>query len=373
MIIYRALPMYDEYLSAFYAKHQINNAPFEKQMEMLRNDFFSSIDYNWATFNTDTDVQIFETVDNDLYLQQAYCNNSFIYDPDWRKRIVLKQVSDLQPHVCIIYPPEFYNKEFLDQLRERVHHKILIGGYDGMDRKNQTVFNGYDFVITCSDRISSFYRGVGIPSYALEFGFNQKILNSLNNDSKQYKVGFSGSINVNIHSDRLELLKYLVNKTPIAIRSSFTLGRYSLLSRKAIRSIKNGTFADFLSLREIKRRNLGALFGMDMFQFLHDSKISLNLHGDKIKFAANIRLYEATGVGSCLLTDWKENIADIFEPDKEIVTFSSKEEALDKIRFLLKHETVRQRIAEQGQKRTLSQYNEANRIPGAIRFVKELY
>lgn len=365
--------MYDEYLPAFYAKHQIQNAPFGKQMEMLRNDFFSSIDYNWATFNTDTDVRVFETVDNDFYLQQAYYDNRYMNDPDWRKRIVLNQVSDLQPHVCIIYPPEFYNKEFLDQLRERVHHKILVGGYDGMDRKNQSVFEGYDFVITCSEYISDFYRRSGIPSYALQFGFNPNILNYLKNNSARYKVGFSGSISYSIHNERLELLKYLVNKTPIAIRSSFTLGRYSLLSRKVIRSIWNGKLDEFLALREIKRRNTGALFGMDMFQFLHDSKISLNLHGDKIKFAANIRLYEATGVGSCLLTDWKENIADIFEPDKEIVTYDSKEEAVDKIRFLLKNESVRKRIAEQGQKRTLSQYNEADRIPGAIRFVKELY
>ena len=42
-----------------------------------------------------------------------------------------------------------------------------------------------------------------------------------------------------------------------------------------------------------------------------------------------MRLYEATGMGSLLLTDRKDNLRQLFEEDHEIVTYESKEEALD--------------------------------------------
>jgi spore maturation protein CgeB len=109
-----------------------------------------------------------------------------------------------------------------------------------------------------------------------------------------------------------------------------------------------------------------------MFQFLKDSKITLNTHGEKINFAANVRLYEATGVGTCLLTDWKENIESIFVPDKEIVTYKTKEEARDKIKFLLKNDSLCKKIALAGQKKTLENYTYDKRIVNMIEFIKGL-
>lgn len=366
--------MYDAYLDSFYLKNPyLKKASFKEQLSNLQNDFFSSLDFHWDYFNDNKSVEIFETVSNAYHLQQTYCNYSYTHDPNWQSKIILKQINDLQPDICIIYPPEQYSMDFIERIRKTVHHKVLIGGMDGMNRKNINVFKGYDFVITCSKYISSYYENHNMPTYALEFGFNPQINNKLRKGVPKYSVGFSGSIFEGIHDNRLELLKYLVKRAPITIHSSLHLdSHYKLLSRKALHAIKHNNFNDFLSLRAIQNSCMKPLYGLEMFQFLHDSKITLNMHGDKIKFAANIRLYEATGVGSCLLTDWKENLGEIFELEKEIVTYQCQEEALDKIKFLLKHESTRKQIAERGQKKTLSMYNEANRIPGVIQFVSSL-
>ena len=109
-----------------------------------------------------------------------------------------------------------------------------------------------------------------------------------------------------------------------------------------------------------------------MYQFLHDSNITINAHGSRISFAANVRLYEASGVGTCLLTDWKENIAELFEPNKEIVTYATKEEACDKIKYLLRHDSVRQKIAYNGQQRTLRDYTYSKRVAGVIGYIKSI-
>ncbi len=44
---------------------------------------------------------------------------------------------------------------------------------------------------------------------------------------------------------------------------------------------------------------------------------------------------------------------NFFEPDSEIVTFDSVDEAVEKIEYLDNHEEVRREIAIAGQKRTL--------------------
>jgi len=84
------------------------------------------------------------------------------------------------------------------------------------------------------------------------------------------------------------------------------------------------------------------------------SKIGFNMHGEVAgDYAANVRLFEITGVGSCMVTDWKKNLNEIFEIDKEAVAFSSGDECIEKIKWLLDHPKEREEIAIAGQKRVL--------------------
>ncbi|MDQ3755068.1 MAG: glycosyltransferase, partial [Acidobacteriota bacterium] len=80
--------------------------------------------------------------------------------------------------------------------------------------------------------------------------------------------------------------------------------------------------------------------------------------------ASNMRLFEATGVGSCLLTDWRANISTLFEPDREVVTYRNAEECIEKATYLLDHESERQQIARAGQRRTLREHTYARWAAG---------
>ncbi len=371
--IYKAFPAYQKYLDLFYNKNDIlKHASYYTQLNALKSDFFPWV-LSWSIFNNDDSVEIFETIHNAYYLQQAWGNDVYKNDENWQQNIVLAQIKEFQPEVCVLYSPEFFKEDFLSKVRSVVHHDILIGGYDGMDRQNIDLYKGYDFVITCSKYISNYYWQNNKTSYPLEFAFDPSVNKQLKNTNSNYAVGFSGSMFKTVHNDRVELLRYLAVKTPIVISSDFELNRsYSLLSYDCIRSIYKRRFKEFYSMYCLHKKNIGPLYGLEMFQFLKDSSISLNLHGDRITFAANVRLYEATGVGSCLLTDWKENIGELFVPDKEIVTFVSKEEALDKIKYLKRHDYERRKIAENGRIRTLSEYTYSKRIPGVIEFVRTI-
>jgi spore maturation protein CgeB len=115
------------------------------------------------------------------------------------------------------------------------------------------------------------------------------------------------------------------------------------------------------------------VFGLDMFRILARSKVTLNSHIDAAEdYAGNARLYEATGVGSLLITDWKKNLPELFDPGKEVVAYHTPEECVEMICYYLEHEKERRAIAEAGQKRTLRDHTYRQRTLELVGIIGKL-
>ena len=105
--------------------------------------------------------------------------------------------------------------------------------------------------------------------------------------------------------------------------------------------LKISNYKDFDVMKELifyshmyniaKINNSGTFFGLEQFKKINENLIILNKHINGVNYPANIRLFEATGLGSCLLTDHYENISELFEIDNEIITYKSKDELVEKI------------------------------------------
>jgi spore maturation protein CgeB len=107
-----------------------------------------------------------------------------------------------------------------------------------------------------------------------------------------------------------------------------------------------------------------------MYQVLRDSRVTLNHHiGIAANYANNMRLFEATGVGTMLLTDKKQNLHDMFEPGKELVVYNSADECLEIMRYFLDHDDERESIARAGQRRTLRDHNYGIRMQELVELV----
>ena len=107
----------------------------------------------------------------------------------------------------------------------------------------------------------------------------------------------------------------------------------------------------------IKQKHKGVKWGLDMYEILGRTKISFNRHINiSENNANNMRLFEATGMGSLLLTDKKDNLNKMYTIDKEIITYSSKEEAIEKVNYLINHQDELSLIAKAGQARTLKEH-----------------
>lgn len=114
------------------------------------------------------------------------------------------------------------------------------------------------------------------------------------------------------------------------------------------------------------------VFGIDMYRLLRASRISLhcaaNFAGES---AGAIRLFEATGVGSLLLTDDTAGLDRYFHIDQEVVTYSGVGDCLEKIEWLIGHEKERQAIAFAGQERTLRDHTLASRAADIVQVLEQ--
>ena len=107
-----------------------------------------------------------------------------------------------------------------------------------------------------------------------------------------------------------------------------------------------------------------------MYQQLQRAKIALNIHIDLAEnYAANMRLYEATGVGTMLVTDAKLNLHELFEPGKEVVAYRTPEECAELIAHYLEHPVEREAIASAGQQRTLREHTYYHRMQELVEII----
>ena len=103
------------------------------------------------------------------------------------------------------------------------------------------------------------------------------------------------------------------------------------------------------------------VFGIDMFKIWKKSKLTLNSYDDSdYEVGSNPRMYETTGVGSCLVSENTSLIKRFFEPDYEIITYDSVDECIEKVNYVLGNEQARKEIALKGQARTMKEYTTMN-------------
>jgi spore maturation protein CgeB len=57
-----------------------------------------------------------------------------------------------------------------------------------------------------------------------------------------------------------------------------------------------------------------------------------------------------------LLTETAPNLADLFSPGREVVTYESEDDLVEKIEHYLEHDDERIAIAAAGQRRTLGEH-----------------
>jgi spore maturation protein CgeB len=393
MRLIRITTNHPNYLNQFYSRFSgLAKQSYTEQYRVLMADC-----YGWADFWTHAfgklGYEVWEPVGNAEPAQKKWAleNGVAFGEKTWLFDIVTAQVKQFGPDVVFVNDYSTYNAEFFNRLRDTCPSIRCVIGWCGAPFSDDRVFKAYDLVLSNISCLVAYFRNRGLRCEYLHHAFEPRILDRINSDSEPTTdFSFLGSIvkAAGYHNQREALLKRICQKTDLKIWSNVRrpsnreMHRLPLKQKiyDAVQSVKSfpggrsllemvPRIKHYVSMKE--RPNLDhytdaavvdnsqpALYGLAMFQKLHDSKVSLNTHIDiSTGHASNMRLFEATGVGSCLMTEWQPNLSDLLEPDFEIITYRSAEEAVEKKNYLLDHEAKRRKIATAGQHRTLRHHN----------------
>ncbi|MFC3678315.1 CgeB family protein [Ferrovibrio xuzhouensis] len=253
--------------------------------------------------------------------------------------VAVAHVRALKPDVLYCQDLSFFPGEVLQQLKK---HVGLVVGQIASPLPPESFLRGYDLILTSFPHFVPRLRESGMASEYFRIGFDERVLSMLDDVKRDVGVSFVGGISRH-HGKALPLLEHIARNTDIRF---FGYGAGNLPRSSPIR-----------------RRHGGEVWGLDMYRALARSRITLNRHINVAENNANnMRLYEATGVGTLLLTDRKDNLGELFEIGSEVVAYSSAEEAVELIQYYLAHPEDAQAIARAGQARTLREHTYRHRM-----------
>jgi spore maturation protein CgeB len=390
--------MYRGYLASFNKRFpEIEGLSYSSQSEKLLNESYASIG-SYIKVYRELGIEVECVITNARFLQKAWKAEKG-FEKYNSKEIVFNQVKEFKPDVLMIEDIDFTERKWVEKIRTSVTElKLVIAShcapYNLAMLEN---FQNLDFVITCTPGLKIDLEQSGIKVYLVYHGFDPTILNKIIHEKDFVKndLIFSGSLFTGggFHDKRISFLDDVL-KQNIDLKIYANLEKsYKTIAKKFIYILFR--ILKYLNLRksihqipvlrnyqefgvEIIKSYSGRLrkairppvFGKEMFRLLMESSVILNIHGEVAgDYAGNVRLFEATGVGSCLLTDNKRNIGELFEVGKEIIVFDGIDDCIKKIKWISEHEDERVRIAKAGQLKTLKSHTVEQRCREIIRIL----
>jgi spore maturation protein CgeB len=97
-----------------------------------------------------------------------------------------------------------------------------------------------------------------------------------------------------------------------------------------------------------------------------ESAINFNATSLQMKAAVNQRIFDAPAAGGFVLTDFREQLAELFEVGEEVVIFRDPEEIPDLVRFYLKNPKLRTKITAKARRRVLGEHTYRHRVAAML-------
>lgn len=384
---------YKSILTDYYSKNpSIKAMNYDEQHAHLMKQRIGLSDF-YSNHLTSKGVIANEIVANATYLQNSW--DTTFSETQNSKEVIINQIEFYKPDVLFLQDSYLLNGQQIRELRKKFKFIKLIVGYSCSPFHDTTIenFKAFDLIITCTDQFKNSFEAHGIKCHTIHHGFETSIVEEVTGGDelkKLYDIIFIGSImpGKGFHQTRLEIIEQLLDKNIqlkifgqlyeesgskiLAAQSAFLFAE--LLRRSGFKKAPfNSAFLkkayDILSYPEnlkysnaLRKSVSEMVYGIDMYKQLAHSRIGFNIHGDIAQTTANMRIFETTGMGACLLTDHKSDIADFFEPDEEIVTFNTSNECVDKISWLLKNPVKLSEIALNGQIRCHKDHSMKSRV-----------
>ena len=386
---------YRDFLNDYYSRFpEVIKLDYSGQYSHLMNQYFSWSD-NYGRLLAQKGMETMEVVANALPMQKAWTKENGLKNDLSSEEIICAQIEYFKPEVVYFQDSIIYNGSFIHKLRAKFPFIRLITGNLGAQFSSSQIedFKAFDYFTVCQPVFIEILKKHNIESVLIPHAFDRRILEKINIDNRYPETDciFIGSIipDNGFHNMRLNILESIIKENiPFEFYGNLPDNSFiGLLKKRA--SYTAALVLDNIGLKSVtnlfplirkgrahdtmpKKLNISKklysvvkspVFGIEMFKALSKAKTGFNIHSDCTgDYSVNMRLFETTGAGTCLLTDMKQDLNNYFEIDKEVVTYSSTNECVEKIKYLIKHPEICNEIAAKGQQRTLREHNFESRV-----------
>lgn len=136
-------------------------------------------------------------------------------------------------------------------------------------------------------------------------------------------------------------------------------GRVAAL--EALRDYNLGVWSVHEVPASLRSHYRGRALGADMMRVMSAAKITVNTHGNFMRYGGNMRTFEAAGVGVCQIADDLPGTRAWFTPGENILTYTDPDDLCTQVGRLLADDTERGRIADNGRAHVLAHHTYAHR------------
>jgi hypothetical protein len=287
-----------------------------------------------------------ETIDiiaNDEQLQKVWAAENQLNGASL-EAIALAQIMQFKPDVVFFQDLSFFSAATLEFLRKR----YLLAGQCSCPMPRRENVEKFHVLFTSFPHYIDPFTQLGVRAEFLPLAFDPLVIESLpipvmRTSAVSIVGGYGRHWNVD------ELYTKLAEETPIEFYGY---------------GYENAP-------EPVRRRYRGQAWGVDMYRVCLSSYIVFNRHGGVAQgFSNNLRMFEATGCGALLMTEYSPNLSDYFT-DAECVSYVNADDAVSRIRYLLAHPAELRKIAAAGQQRTVTEHTYFQRMPKVSEVLKE--
>ena len=265
------------------------------------------------------------------------------------KRIARAQIAAYDPDVVYVQDLNWFERDELDALRKE--GRLVVGQIASSPPATERL-QGFDLIVTSFPHYVERFQALGVDSAYFPIAFHRAVLECVGHVEREHGAVFVGGVNPRVHPAGTALMERLCAAGMIDV---WGYGAEELPAGSPI-----------------LERHHGEAWGLDMYRVLAGARIVVNRHIEAAEgFANNMRLYETTGMGALLLTEAAPNLHELFEPGREVVTYSSEDELVSKLRHYATHEDERAAIAAAGHERTLREHTYERRIAELAELLEE--
>jgi len=261
---------------------------------------------------------------------------------------ILKEASSFKPTLVLVWNGDTIATETIQSLRSQgittanwfldlmTHWEII-----------KKVAPVYDYFFTPDAEVISSLQKIGVKSHKASFAF-KAAFERFPEGARQYPVSFVGSYDPKIWRKREELLRALTD---------FNVHIWGPPIWKATPLANNYH---------------GGAAGEKMIEIYRKSKIVVDIPWDHIPASAiSIRPYEVTASGACLFFyDIRPEMSELFNPDKEYVSFKNAQELREKVRYYLDHPHELHAVAYAGYQRFMRDHTYHKRLADMLSIIR---